>query len=272
MSERQNESDFQIFLDVAIEAADRAGELLLGHFRDGFSSSEKVSGDENQGLVTDADLNAERAIIDTIKQHFPDHAFLAEESLATGDNANHLWVIDPLDGTNNFAHGIPHFGTSIAYWRDGVPVVGVVYDPTRDEKFVAVKDSGVTLNGEKVAVNQHREIREAMIATGFYYDRGEMMSQTLRCIETLFRNDIRGLRRMGAASLDLAWVACGRYSAFFELTLSPWDYAAARLMVTEAGGKFTDCSGEEVELSQTSVLASNGTLHKSVLDLLLQSN
>ncbi len=262
------DSEFQSYLDVALAAANRAGEILRDHFRRGVSSEEKLAGSDTQGLVTAADLEAESTIIETIKESFPDHAFLAEESLASGDNASHLWVIDPLDGTNNFANGIPHFATSIGYWQNGEPTVGVVLDPMREEMFVAVRGSGVTLNGEAVEVNQHVEMREAMIATGFYYDRGDMMTQTLRCIETLFRKEVRGIRRMGAASLDLAWVACGRYSAFFELKLAPWDYAAARLMVTEGGGVFTDCLGASMELEPGSVLASNGKLHSEIVQLL----
>jgi len=265
-------TDTQRLLDVAISAASLAGEILCRHFSKGVSSTEKETGGQTQGLVTVADLEAEKAIIETIQKSFPDHSFLAEESLATGDNQDHLWVIDPLDGTNNFAHGIPHFAVSIAYWHKGVPVLGVILDPMREDLFAAVNGSGSTLDGEPIAVSNHSSVSDAIIATGFYYDRGAMMSRTLGCIETLFLNEIRGIRRMGAASLDLAWVACGRYSAFFELTLSPWDHAAGRLLVTEAGGQFTNCSGADVGLDTTSVLATNGTLHQKVLELLDQSN
>jgi len=261
-------TDTQRYLDVATSAALLAGKILSGHFEKGVSSTEKGSAGQSQGLVTVADLEAEKAIIEAIQNSFPDHAFLAEESLATGNNDDKLWVIDPLDGTNNFAHGIPHFAVSIAYWHQGAPVVGVILDPIRNDLFVAVRGSGATLNGKPIAVADCLSIGEAMIATGFYYDRGEMMSRTLGCIESLFLNQIRGIRRMGAAALDLAWVACGRYGAFFELTLSPWDYAAGRLLVTEAGGQFTDCAGSEVRLETTSVLASNGSLHEEVLSLL----
>jgi len=255
------QSEFQRCLEVAIDAANKAGEILRGHFRDGVEATEKSDGDKKQGLVTVADLEAENSIIKTIQTAFPDHAFLAEESAATGDNPDNLWVIDPLDGTNNFAFGIPHFGVSIAYWHCGQPTVGIVLDPLRDEQFAAVKNCGATLNGKPISVNKHQSVSESVIATGFYYDRGEMMSQTLGCIETLFRNQIQGIRRLGAASLDLAWVANGRYGAFFELTLSPWDYAAAHLILTEAGGEITNCEGSEIGLEQTSVLATNGNLH-----------
>lgn len=264
-------AEFQDHLAVAINAATKAGEILLHHFRAGVSAAEKSDEGKKQGLVTVADLEAEESIINSIKDSFPDHAFLAEESSATGNNPNHLWVIDPLDGTNNFAFGIPHFGVSIAYWRDGQPSVGVVLDPLRDELFVATKDGGATLNGDPISVATHRSVSETIVATGFYYDRGEIMSQTLRCIETLFKNEIQGIRRMGAATLDLAWVASGRFGAFFELTLSPWDFAAAQLILQEAGGKITNCEGKEVELESTSVLATNGILHQQMIRLLQES-
>lgn len=264
-------SDFDRCLSVAIDAANKAGEILRSHFANGVSATQKTAGDKQQGLVTIADLEAEASIIKTIKSAFPDHAFLAEESSATGNNPDNLWVIDPLDGTNNFAFGIPHFGVSIAYWYCGEPVVGVVLDPLRDEQFTAVKDRGAMLNGIPIAVNSHQSVVESVVATGFYYDRGEMMSQTLRCIETLFREQVQGIRRMGAASLDLAWIANGRYGAFFELTLSPWDYAAAHLILTEAGGKITNCQGGEVGLEQTSILATNGNMHQQMVQLLSKS-
>ncbi len=262
------QTEFQAQLDVARLAASKAGEILRGYFESGVASTEKSEGDKKQGLVTVADLECESAIIETIQASFPDHAFLAEESASTGNNPDHLWVIDPLDGTNNFAFGIPHFAVSIAYWENGRPVVGVVLDPIRDEQFVAVEGGGATLNGKPIHVSQHADVSQTMIGTGFYYDRGEMMSETLNCIETLFKKDIQGIRRMGAASLDLAYVAAGRFGAFFELTLAPWDYAAARLMVTEAGGKFTDCLGNDVGLTTTSALATNRRLHTQMLELL----
>lgn len=264
-------SEFQRCLDVAIDAAEKAAEILRSHFAAGVSATKKIEDDKAQGLVTVADLEAEAAIIKAIQDRFPDHAFLAEESAATGDNPDNLWVIDPLDGTNNFAFGIPHFGVSIAYWYRGEPAVGVVLDPLRGELFAAVKDGGATLNGKSISVNSHQAVTETIIATGFYYDRGEMMSQTLRCIETLYREHVQGIRRMGAASLDIAWIANGRYGAFFELTLSPWDYAAAHLILTEAGGKITNCQGRETGLEHTSILATNGNMHQQMIQLLARS-
>lgn len=255
-------------LEVARRAASKAASILQNHFEVGVSATEKQADGQQQGLVTVADVEAEAVIIETIRESFPTHAFLAEESALTGDNCDHLWVIDPLDGTNNFAFGIPHFATSVAYWHRGEPVVGVVVDPLRDEEFVAEKGCGATLNGKRIRVNNHSRLSQAIVGTGFYYDRGMLMKQTLQKIETLFSNDIRGLRRMGAASLDIAYVACGRLGAFFELTLSPWDFAAACLLLTEAGGIFSDCDGELVSLEQTSALATNNHLHYQMLDLL----
>lgn len=258
----------ELELNIAIKAARAAGEILRRHFKAGVTSTEKTSDGKTQGLVTIADLQAEAAIIETIKSQFPDHAFLAEESASTGSNDEHLWVIDPLDGTNNFAFGIPHFGISIAYYRNGKPTVGVVLDPLRNDLYVAVSGGGATRNGEPVSVSKHAELNQTICGTGFYYDRGAMMSRTLRSIESLFHANVQGVRRMGAATLDLSWVGCGRFGVFFEYHLSPWDYAAARLFVTEAGGKFTDCDGGEVGLEATSVLATNGLLHEDVSSLL----
>lgn len=260
--------EFEAHLQTAIDATKKAGDILRGHFKVGVSAIEKSVDETKQGLVTVADLEAETAIIETIKASFPEHAFLAEESLATGNNPDELWVIDPLDGTNNFAFGIPHFGISVAYWHHGQPAVGIVLDPLREEQFVAVKGCGATLNGKPISVSTHQSVCDTVVATGFYYDRGEMMKRTLRCVETLFENEIQGMRRMGAASLDLAWVACGRFGSFFELKLSPWDFAAAHLILTEAGGQITDCNGDPVGLDGTSVLATNGLLHDQMLKLI----
>jgi myo-inositol-1(or 4)-monophosphatase len=254
-------------LDVALRAAKIASKILVAHFKTGVASTEKSIDNKSEGLVTVADLETEKAIIDTIKNEFPDHDFLAEESTATANGSEHLWVIDPLDGTNNFAFGIPHFGTSIAYYRGGVPMVGVVVDPLRDDWYVAERGKGAKKNGELATVCDHAKLQNTICGTGFYYDRGEMMSRTLRSIESLFHANVQGVRRMGAATLDLSWVGCGQFGAFFEYQLSPWDFAAAKLFVTEAGGKVTDCEGNEIGLESTSVLATNGLLHEEVLRL-----
>ena len=176
-------------------------------------------------------------------------------------------MIDPLDGTNNFAHGIPHFAVSVAYYREGKPQCGVIIDLCRNDTFTAELGAGAFWfkpDGTKIraSVNQHASFEDTMIAVGFYYDRGPMMQATLAAIHDLFEQDIHGIRRFGAAALDLVYVGLGRFGGFFEFTLSPWDFAAAALFVREAGGTVTTCLGEPLPLDKSSVLATNGLLHE----------
>jgi len=178
-----------------------------------------------------------------------------------------LWIIDPLDGTNNFSRGIPQFCTSIAYAEHGEVLAGCIYDPERDELFSASKGNDAYLNGQKITVSKRNKINETIIATGFYYDRGQIMEQTLKTIHNLFKNNICGIRRLGSAALDLCWVACGRYDAYFEYKLHPWDFAAGMLIVREALGKCYDKSGDTMTLNGEGFIATNTNLEKKFLDL-----
>ena len=251
-------------LTVAIRAAREAGEVLLRHLRDGTSTRSK----EVANLVTDADIEAERTIVSAIERAFPGHSILGEEEAKAGEvDAEDLWIVDPLDGTNNFAHRLPHFAVSIAYYRAGRAECGVVLNPFRDDLYTAIRGGGAVHNGEPVRVADHRSLDEALVGVGFYYDRGAMMEATLRAVEGLFRAKIHGIRRFGTAALDLCMVGAGQFGAFFEYQLSPWDYAAARLFVEEAGGRITDGLGRPLPLAVTSVLASNGTLHDATLEI-----
>lgn len=254
-------------LQTAIEAAQAAGEIILSYFAAGVAATNKTVDRESQGLVTEADLQAEQEIIRTIQDRFPGHCFLAEESGGRDRSADHLWVIDPLDGTNNFAHGIPFFAVSIAYLEQQETRCGVIYNPLSGDLFVAEKGRGAFQNSRRVSVNQHQHLHKTMIAVGFYYDRGDMMRRTLRTIESLFENQVHGIRRMGAASLDLVQVGLGCFGGYFEYTLSPWDFAAAKLFVEEAGGMVTTCAGQPLELKKSSVLASNKLLHQELLNI-----
>ena len=255
-----------IELATAVRAAAAASDVLTSGFETGVSVSNKFSEGLAQGLVTQADVDAERVIVEIIRDALPGHSILAEESLTDTPEADHLWIIDPLDGTNNFANRIPHFAVSIAYYDRGVPKIGVVVDPMRNDWFIAVAGQGAWHNQRLAGVHQVAGLDQAIVAVGFYYDRGEMMRGTLRSIEQLFTRGIQGLRRMGTASLDLVQVGLGRFGGYFEYELSPWDFAAARLFVEEAGGQVTDCSGNPLQLKKTSVLASNGVLHESLLE------
>lgn len=254
-------------LTTAREAAQAGGDVLAGYFRDGVTIRNKSDqGGKSYDLVSDADIGSERAIVDVIHTRFPGHAILGEEEYQSADvDAEFLWVIDPLDGTNNYAHKIPHFAVSIGVYHHGRPVVGVVINPVRGDEFIAVVGRGATHAGSSARVSTCPSLGTAMIGCGFYYDRGEMMRATLAAIEACFEHDIHGIRRFGTASLDLCMVGCGLLDAFFEYNLSPWDFAAGALFVTEAGGRITTASGGPLPLTPTSVLVSNGRLHDAML-------
>lgn len=239
-----------------------AGNVLADYFHNGVTMRTKSA---SVDLVSDADINAERAIARVIRDHFPDHSILGEEENSDSVDAEHLWIVDPLDGTTNFAHGIPHFAVSVAYYRSGVAEAGVIFNPIHEDWYIAQNGAGATHNGKPIQVGPQERLDEVLIGTGFYYDRGAMMEATLAALDRLFRQQIHGIRRMGTASLDMALVASGQLAAYFEYQLSPWDFAAGRLLVEEAGGTVTDCRGQPLQLRKTSVLASNGHLHDPVL-------
>jgi myo-inositol-1(or 4)-monophosphatase len=219
-------------------------------------------------LVTEADLMAESYLTEQLKKLVPDSKVLGEEGSSGEDlHSSKLWIIDPLDGTNNFAHTIPHFAVSVAYAEAGRVLSGVVYDPSRNECFSAVLNKGATLNGDPISVSKNAHIYESMIATGFYYDRGILMERTLLSIHRLFKANIRGIRRFGSAALDICWVACGRFEGYFEYQLSPWDFAAGQLILNEAGGVFSDVDGVERELHSKGTICSNGLIHDTFVEL-----
>lgn len=255
----------QEILAVAQHAARQAATVLKR-----YAATPEVSfkASQTQNLVTQADVDAEQAILKEIRQHYPDHDLLCEESLPTaGTTAASLWIIDPLDGTTNYAHGIPQFCTSIAYAESGTVQVGVVYDPMRDEMFHAVRGEGAFLNDVQIHCAERQELSEAVVATGFYYDRGDLMRRTLRSIERLFEHNVRGIRRFGGAALDLSWVACGRIDAFFEYQLSPWDYAAGSLIIEEAGGKCADRTGKALEIDSRSTIVASEPVFAAICDV-----
>ncbi len=199
----------------------------MRYFRDGVQIRDKSAiGGKTYDLVSDADIDSERAIGDYLRAHYRGHELLGEEDLVGNVDAEHLWIIDPLDGTNNFAHQIPHFAVSIAYYHQGLATVGVILNPARDELFTAVRGGGAFFNGERVSVDDSESLSRTLIGCGFYYDRGAMMRCTLAAVEEFFGNDIHGIRRFGTAALDLCQVGCGHFGGFFEYQLSPWDFAA----------------------------------------------
>lgn len=250
-------------LILAKDAAQSAGEIIARYFREGVTMRTK----ESFNLVSDADVEAEQAIVECIRRAYPTHEILAEEEHPHDGDAEHLWVIDPLDGTNNFAHKIPQFAVSIAYCHRGRPMCGVIYNPIRQEWHTAVRGEGAFVNGRRARVGETARLDLTMVGVGFYYDRGVMMEATLSAIRDFFRKHIHGIRRFGAASLDLCSVGLGMFGAYFEYELAPWDFAAGWLFVEEAGGRVTTCNGRPLSLSRTDLLASNGLLHDVSLEI-----
>lgn len=254
---------------VARSAAETGGQVLRHYYERGVEVRSKPDAEGGQhNLVSDADLESEKVIADTIRSSFPTHELLGEEQLVGDLDAEHLWIIDPLDGTNNFAHGLPHFAISIAYCYRGVPIVGVVFNPVRQDWFTATRGHGARWNNVPINVSSEQTLSEAIIACGFHYDRGAMMRATLGAIEELFsQHRIHGIRRMGTAALDFCAVAAGHFGGFFEYYLSPWDFAAGMLIVEEAGGTVTNSRGEPMPLAAGGVVVSNGILHPGLSDI-----
>ncbi len=250
------------------EIAREAGALL----RERFGQRHRVDFKGAVDPVTGADRAAEAWIVHRLREAFPDHHLLAEEE--GGDPWNGpgpLWIIDPLDGTNNFAHNFPHFALSIALVVEGRSVVGVIYDPLRDECFTAWRGGGTRLNGREVRVSRVRKLRNAFLATGFPYDRRTAPDNNTRRLDHFLRRS-QGVRRAGAATLDLAYVACGRFDGYWEPRLKPWDVAAGLLLVEEAGGRVSDFTGGPAPLSGESVVASNGLIHAAMLRVIREGD
>ncbi len=251
-------------LKTAMRAAAAGAQVILDYYHRGVEMRSK--GDEGTyNLVSDADVESEQAIARVINAEFPTHAILGEEEQSGSVEAEHLWIVDPLDGTNNFAHRIPHFAVSIAYYHLGQAQCGVVVNPVRGDWYWASLGTGAYHNGRPMRVNLHERLDQTMVGCGFYYDRGAMMESTLAAIHAFFKQQIHGIRRFGTAALDLCHVADGLYGAFFEYQLMPWDFAAGRLILEEAGGQITTGLGTPLPLNKTCLLASNTRLHPAAL-------
>lgn len=218
--------------------------------------------------VTETDLQSQEMIIALIRQNFPDHGFLAEEERGGEGLPRPLhWIIDPLDGTVNFAHGFPMFCVSIAFEAEGILEYGVIYDPMRDELFEAVKGQGATLNGQPTRVSATDRLDRSLLATGFPYDIRERLPGTMARLGRML-GVAQGVRRAGSAALDMAYVACGRFDGFWEEHLKPWDTAAGCLLIEEAGGKITTFKGEVYELYSANILVSNYLIHEHMRNIL----
>ena len=244
---------------VAVEAARAAGQLLRAHF----GRPHRVEHKGEIDLVTALDHEAEALIVGRLRAAFPDHAIVAEEGSGGGVDGAHRWLVDPLDGTTNYAHGYPCFAVSIAYEQAGRVVLGVVYDPLRDELFVGEAGGGATLNGQPLRVSTTDRLLQSLLITGFPYDRARFPA-ALSLWNALIER-AQALRRDGSAALDLCYVAAGRADGFWERPLQPWDMAAGALLVAEAGGRVSSYGGGPPDVYSHEIVASNGLIHAELL-------
>lgn len=243
-----------------LETARAAGACLKAHFNKGIQIRKKGTLD----LVTAADEAAEALIIAAIQKDFPDDAIVAEESGSKSGSSGYQWIIDPLDGTTNFAHNFPQFAVSIAIAKDNLVVLGAVFDPIKDEFFFAEKEKGAYLNDHPIHVNDRQELVDALGVTGFSYDRRQRMDELLNRARNILEN-CQGLRRLGSAALDLCYTACGRFDIFIEDGLNAWDIAAGQLIVTEAGGVVSQLDGSSLDIFSGEILATNKDLQSQAL-------
>ena len=250
-------------LNIAVRAARRAGSIINRAALGG--GALKVRSKRANDFVTQVDGEAEQAVMEVVRKAYPDHGFIAEESGETTPDAETLWIIDPLDGTTNFIHGFPQYAVSIAVQHRGALAHAVVYDPTRNELFTASKGVGAFLNDRRIRVSKCQRLDDALVGTGFPFkeiSRLDLYDRQLRA----FMSRSSGVRRAGAAALDLAYVACGRLDAFWELGLSKWDMAAGALLITEAGGLVADPTGEQNFMALGDIVAATPKIFPAVLE------
>jgi len=248
---------------IGIAAAYKGQSVLLSHYGRVFKVNKKGAID----LITEADTGSEKRIIATIEKAFPDHTILSEESGLNKGKADHKWIVDPLDGTTNFAHQLGLFSISIAFSLSGDTVIGVVLSPVTGELFTAVKGKGAKLNGRPIKVSNSQPVSESLLVTGFPYDLidcfNPLMTRFSKCLKAS-----QGVRRLGSAAMDLCFIACGRFDGFWEQNLKPWDTAAGELIAREAGAIITDFSNKPFDIYKNEILATNGKIHKEMLSLL----
>ncbi|MDT8316363.1 MAG: inositol monophosphatase family protein [bacterium] len=252
-----------LYLEAAMKAAVIAGKEILA----AQGGENKVEYKGEIDLVTEMDLRAEEIIKDFLSSGFPDVAILAEESGLSGSDSNIRWIIDPIDGTTGYAHGIPHFAVSIGLEREGMLEIGAVYNPPLKECFSAIKGGGAFLNGRAIGVSDTKELKRSLLATGFSCDRATSAENNVAQFNA-FLMKAQGIRRFGSAALDLCYTAAGRFDGYWEMKLKPWDTAAGILILTEAGGKVTDFKGGGYSIYDDRLLCSNGHIHDQMIDIL----
>jgi len=248
---------------TAIKAAFASGRILKSHFGNILDIRKKGVVD----LVTQADTDSESAIIEIIRQTFPEHSILAEESGLDQGDARHQWIIDPLDGTVNFAHQVPIFSISIAFARNGVPEIGVVLNPVNGELFTAVAGEGAFLNDRPIHTSTTETVGDSLLATGFPYNLRSVFDTITQRLASCLRA-ARGIRRLGSAAMDLCALSCGRFDGFWEQNLHPWDTAAALVIAKESGAVVTDFNNNPFQIEHKEILATNGRIHAEMLSLL----
>ena len=250
--------------EIAIEICKNAGAIVLEGY---YANNVTVEYKSRTNLVTNIDFQSESYIVDRIQKEFPDHAIVAEEGSRKKTNGKFIWYVDPLDATNNFAHKIPLFCVTIALYslEEAATVVGVVYEPLRGECFYAWKDGGAYLNSKRIYVSQIHDLGISVVATGFPYKKDDPEFNNLKQFNNVLPN-VQGVRRMGSAAIDLAYVACGRFDGYWEPMLFPWDMAAGALIVQEAGGMVTKYDGSSFDPEFPEICASNGLIHSQLLD------
>ena len=247
---------------LATSLARQAGKIQLEHL----GNVGKINYKGEIDIVTEVDRQCEEAIVGGIAKHFPDHDIVAEEGSGTRSRSPFRWIIDPIDGTVNYAHGFPFFGVSIALEHAGELVVGVVYDPTRDELFSAVRGGGAYLNEKPIHVTSETVLRKSMLATGFAYQKDEIKKNIEHFMNFIY--SARAVRRPGSAAIDLAYVACGRLDGFWEIDLKSWDMAAGVVLIREAAGMVTTFHGGVFDHNRPEIVASNGKIHQHMIEVL----
>lgn len=255
-------------IDILKQVALQAGEIV----KDGFGSSKDVSHKGVVDLVTQYDVMTEVFIKKELQKHFPEYTLIGEESFAGSFDHDKAIYIDPIDGTTNFVHGLPHLCVSIGVWENSEPVAGVVYNPILNEMFWAKRGEGAFCNGHRLFVSPQRSLQQSLIATGFPYakvNKGIEYEWVLKCLTNLLPN-IQDIRRYGAAALDLCYLAQGKVDGFYEIDLKPWDVAAGILIVQEAGGDVSDTKEDDYKFGSKSIVATNGHIHRELLDRLYE--
>ncbi len=256
--------DLEKYKSVLFEAVEESAEILLKNFDTDFMIGRKTHYND---LVTEVDHKSEAKIIEVIHSHFPEHNVLSEEIGDLKLKSDHIWIVDPIDGTVNYAHSIPIFCISIALEIKKEIVLGLIYNPLSGEKFFSEKGKGAFLNDKKISVSKTQHLMDSILVTGFPYLAKDNQDQCIDHFANFIRHGLP-IRRLGSAALDMCYVACGRFDGFWEVSLNPWDAAAGYLILNEAGGKITDFKGKEYSIYGKQLLATNGKIHREMMQVL----